>query len=377
MKCSSARCNDRRCSSICARPRNGPASRQTRFVPSEARLAAGADLAGLGFYEVDFGAQVLYLDDRFRALCGVPHECDEGLRALAFWMDHLHPEDRPSVLAVRDQLQDGRLDRVSIEYRYRHLARGEQWIQHLGGVAARDANGRALRTYGVLRDITARKRVEEDLRDLSRRLIRAHEDERALLARELHDDFTQRLAVLAIEIGRAEVTASDQAYAQKMRTIREELGRLSEDVHSLAYQLHPSVLEELGLAEALRTECERRGRQARMEYFLDIDPLPAAIAKDAALCLFRVAQEALSNVTRHSGARAASITLRHMDGGLLLAVSDTGVGFDPEYPSSAPHLGLASMRERVRLVNGTVEVDSAPGRGTTISAWVPAGVTTP
>ena len=97
--------------------------------------------------------------------------------------------------------------------------------------------------------------------------------------------------------------------------------RLSEDIHSLAYQLHPSVLEELGLAEALRAECERRGRQGRLDVSVDLEPLPAGVGKDAALCLFRVAQEALNNVARHAGARAASVTLRQMDGGLLLAVA--------------------------------------------------------
>ena len=109
--------------------------------------------------------------------------------------------------------------------------------------------GRAVRTFGVLRDVTERRRAEDALHDLSRRLIGAHEEERALLARELHDDLTQRLAVLAIDVGRAELAASDGAQAEAMRAVREGLVRLSEDVHSLAYQLHPSVLEELGLAE--------------------------------------------------------------------------------------------------------------------------------
>ena len=245
-------------------------------------------------------------------------------------MEHLHPDDRQRVLDMREQLHDGRLDRLSIEYRYLHPARGEMWIQHLAGVSDARRHRTHGRPFGVLRDITERKRVEDELRDLSRRLIRAHEEERALLARELHDDVTQRLAVLAIDVGRAELAAPDGPQAETMRSVREGLVRLSEDIHSLAYQLHPSVLEELGLAEALRAECERRGRQGRVDLSVELDPLPAVVGKDAALCLFRMAQEALSNVTRHAGARAASVTLRQMDGGLLLAVRDDGVGFDPE-----------------------------------------------
>ena len=339
---------------------------------SEARLAAGADLAGLAFYEVDFSNGATYVDDRFRDVCGVPPEREQGLQTLEFWMEHLHPDDRHRVLDLRQQLHDGRLERLSFEYRFLHPAHGEKWIQHLARVATRDATGRVVRTFGVLRDITEGKRFEDELRDLSRRLIRAHEEERALLARELHDDLTQRLAVLAIDVGRAELAAADGAQAEAMRAVREGLVRLSEDVHSLAYQLHPSVLEELGLAEALRTECERLGRQGRVDLSLRLDPLPDVVGKDAALCLFRVAQEALNNVVRHAGARAATLALRQMDGGLLLAVRDDGVGFDPASPGTGRRLGLASMRERVRLVNGTLDVESAPGQGTAIVAWVPA-----
>jgi len=338
---------------------------------SEARLAAGADLAGLAFYEVDFDQRVAFMDDRFRDVCGVPPDRDQGLQPLEFWIEHLHPDDRQRVMDQRRQLHDGRLERLIIEYRFLHPARGEKWIHHVARVARRDATGRAVVTFGVLRDITTPKRAEEERRDLSRRLIQAHEEERALLARELHDDLTQRVAVLAIEVGRAELAAPEGSQAQAMGSVREGLVRLSEDIHSLAYQLHPSVLEELGLAEALRAECERVGRQGRLDLSVELDPLPAFVGRDAALCLFRVAQEALNNVTRHAGARAASVALRQMDGGLLLAVRDDGVGFDPASPGTGMSLGLASMRERVLLANGTLDIESAPGRGTEIVAWVP------
>ncbi|MCX6362701.1 MAG: PAS domain-containing protein [Actinobacteria bacterium] len=345
---------------------------QEALHESEARLTSGAELAGLGFYEVDFSTGAMYADDRLRDLCGVPPGRDQGLQVLEFWMEHLHPDDLPHVSDLRQQLHEGRRERFSFEYRYLHPDRGETWIQHLAGAAARDATGRALRTYGVLRDVTERKRAEDELHDLSQRLIGAHEDERALLARELHDDVSQRLAVLAIDIGRAELAAPQGAQAEAMREVRAGLVRLSEDVHSLAYQLHPSILEELGLDEALRAECERRERQGRLDLTLDLEPLTGVVGKDAALCLFRVAQEALNNVAHHAGVRAATVTLRQMDGGLLLGVSDGGAGFDAGHPGEGMHLGLASMRERVRLVHGTLDIESAPGHGTTILAWVPA-----
>ena len=342
------------------------------FRTSEARLKAGAELAALAFYEVDFDNGTAYADDRFREVCGFPRTGEQGLQVLEFWLEHLHLDDRDRVADLREQLHDGRLDRLSLEYRFLHPTRGPVWIHHLAGVTKRDAAGRAVATYGVLRDVTERKRVENELRDLSRRLIRAHEEERAILARELHDDVTQRLAVLAIDVGRVEEASSDGPQEAVMRSVREGLVSISEDIHSLAYQLHPSVLEELGLVEALRAECDRRARQGTLVLSVDLDPLPAAVGKDAAICLFRVAQEALNNVTRHAGASAASVTLRKMDDGLLLAVGDNGVGFDPLDPKRRRSLGLASMRERVELVDGSLDIESAPGRGTEVIAWVPA-----
>jgi signal transduction histidine kinase len=192
-----------------------------------------------------------------------------------------------------------------------------------------------------------------------------------MVARELHDDVTQRLAVLAIDAGRAELAAASGEQAEAMRVLREGLVRISEDVHSLAYQLHSSVLEELGLVEALRAACERLGRRSRVEVSLDLDPKADRLERDAALCLFRVAQEALNNVFRHSRTQVARVALQPMDGGVLLAVRDEGIGFDPRNPGTRKTLGLASMRERLRLVHGTLDIESAPGNGTAVIAWVP------
>jgi PAS domain S-box-containing protein len=345
---------------------------QEALRTSEARLEAGVELAGLAFYEVDFSAGAMYVDDRFRDLCGVPPDREHGLQALEFWMEHLHPDDRPRVMDARQRLHDGRLEQLFADYRFLPPGQGQKWIQHIARAATRDASGRTVKSYGVLRDVTERRRAEDELYDLSRRLIGAHEEERELLARELHDDVSQRLAVLAIDVGRAELAAPEGEQAEALQEVRAGLVRLSEDIHSLAYQLHPSILEELGLGEALRAECERRGRQGQLDPTVDLGPLPAIIGAAAALCLFRVTQEALNNVARHAGVCAATVTLRQMDGGLLLAVSDGGVGFDPKKPREGMSLGLASMRERVRLANGTLDIESAPGQGTTILAWVPA-----
>jgi PAS domain S-box-containing protein len=130
----------------------------------EARMAAGAELAGLAFYEVYLDSGAMYTDARLRGLCGIPPERDSGLQALEFWIEHIRPEDRQRVLDLRRDLHEGTQDTLALEYRYLHPTRGEVWIHHLAGVARRGADGRAVATYGVLRDITERRRAEEALR---------------------------------------------------------------------------------------------------------------------------------------------------------------------------------------------------------------------
>jgi signal transduction histidine kinase len=218
-----------------------------------------------------------------------------------------------------------------------------------------------------------RRRAERETASLSGRLLMVHENERRRVARELHDDVTQRLAALAIEATRIEGPhrmSGDEA----TRSIRDGLVKLSEDVHALSYRLHPSVIEDLGLVEALKAECERVTRSGAVTVQFTAKEIPKKLPQDTALCVFRVAQEALRNVVRHAGASSVEVSVARLDGGLQLAVSDNGTGFDPGRHADRPSLGLASIRERVNLLKGTVDIDSAQGRGTTVLAWVPLSV---
>jgi signal transduction histidine kinase len=337
---------------------------------SEARLVAGADLAGLGYYEANFDDGVMYMDERLRDLCGPPPEV-VGLQALEFWMAHLHPDDRPRVMHDRDRLHGGVVDRISTDYRYLHPERGERWFQHVARVGSRDANRHAIGTYGVLRDLTERKRSEDDLRSLSRRLTGAHEEERARLARELHDDLTQRLASLAISLGLLGQAPTGGSATETIGVVRDGLARLSEDVHTLSYRLHPTILEDLGLVEALRVECERFSKLDSVTVEQQMQQISREIPLETALCLFRVTQESLRNVRRHARASTVVVSLCQVDSGLQLTVSDDGLGFDPMDQRHSGHLGLASMRERVDLLSGRFELESAPGKGTTVRVWVP------
>jgi signal transduction histidine kinase/DNA-binding CsgD family transcriptional regulator len=206
---------------------------------------------------------------------------------------------------------------------------------------------------------------------LGGQLLKAQEQERARVARDLHEDVTHRLARLAIDVGRAERSTLPPETLALLSDVRQGLSQLGKDVHALAYRLHPSILEDLGLGDALRAECDQLARLHGMSVKVQIRDLPAPVAPDTALCLFRVAQEAVRNVLRHAGARKVHVLLCREGEQLYLAVRDDGVGFDLRRTRTRPGLGHASMLERVRLLDGRLSISSAPGRGTTVRAWVP------
>jgi signal transduction histidine kinase len=219
-----------------------------------------------------------------------------------------------------------------------------------------------------------RRRAEGESSALSGRLLTVHEDERRRLARELHDDVTQRLARLAIDAARLESTQTLPRSTHRS-TVHSDLVRLSDDVHALSYRLHPSILDDLGLEEALKAECEHVARQGDVRVDVDVQTVPSKLPQDVALCIFRVAQEALRNVIRHAHASVATVTLAMKNGGLNLEVKDNGHGFDLGERVDHPSLGHASMEERIRLVRGRLQIRSTAGQGTTISAWVPLAST--
>jgi PAS domain S-box-containing protein len=220
-------------------------------------------------------------------------------------------------------------------------------------------------------DITDRLQAELTARDLAGRLINAQEEERSRVARDLHDDITQRLARLSIDAARILRAATDPGFVGTLKEMGEDLVRLSEDVHAIAYRLHPSVLEDLGLSEALASECARFARRENIPCEIKKHDLPAVIARPIALGLFRVGQEALRNIGRHARAKSVEVTLRGTEKGVQLAVNDNGVGFDTSTRRAKPSMGLASMRERISYLGGELDIESRPGHGTTIVAWAP------
>ncbi|WP_119269497.1 sensor histidine kinase [Taklimakanibacter deserti] len=222
----------------------------------------------------------------------------------------------------------------------------------------------------LLHERGKRRRSEADASDLSRQLIHAQEAERARLACELHDDVTQRLARLAIDAARHARGPVNPGVHNGMKSIHDGLVRLGEDVHALSYRLHPSILTDLGLAEAVKSECENFSQSSTQLEVKTLD-IPDDLPHDIALCLYRIVQESLRNVARHSKASRTEVHLSRLDDGLQITISDNGVGFDPRHRREGMTLGLASMRQRLASHTGRLDIASSPGHGTTVTAWVP------
>lgn len=333
---------------------------------SEERLSLAAAAANIGIWVWDIARNRIWATENWCRMFGFQ---PNAVISFATVIQHIHPDDRATVAHAVQRALDERVDYVG-EYRVVLPAGTQRWIAARGRLDS-TANAKQARMLGASMDITERRHAEEAARSLSGRLINAQEEERARLARELHDDITQRLARLAIDVARCELGTADPAPAITAQAVREGLTRLSEDVHALSYRLHPALLHDLGLCEALRAEAERFAKSEAIPVDLKERDLPDPVPAEAALCLFRVVQEALRNIGRHAQAHQVQISLRSVDGGLQLAVQDDGRGFDPAGERARPSLGLASMRERVHLLGGELDVESASGCGTTVVAWVP------
>jgi PAS domain S-box-containing protein len=222
-------------------------------------------------------------------------------------------------------------------------------------------------------DITDRKLAEAALANVSRRLIEAQEQERARIARELHDDINQRLGMLAIEIQQLQQNFPDvpAEVRSRMRDLWKQTSDIATDVQSLSHELHSSKLEYLGIAAAMRGFCKEFGEQQSVEVDFQTHDLPLPLEADISLCLFRVLQEALHNSAKHSGVGRFEVRLWGTSDEVHLTVRDFGIGFDSEVAKESQGLGLVSMEERLKLVNGTLLIESQPKRGTTIHARVP------
>ncbi len=232
----------------------------------------------------------------------------------------------------------------------------------------------------ICNDITQRKQAEmallksqEDFRNLAGKLLSVQEAERRRLAREMHDDLAQRLAVLAIDIGKIERYFENTANPvfETLQSVRERLVNLSGDIHAISRQLHPSILEDLGLVDAIKSECSIFTKREGIAVDYQVENVPLRITKDVGISIYRIVQEGLRNVAKHAGTTQLQVLLTGMDDSIYLTIKDQGVGFDLKEAEKKLGLGLVSMQERVRLIQGNISIESRPGKGTVINVQAP------
>jgi len=254
-----------------------------------------------------------------------------------------------------------------------------------------DHKGAPVLLGGVAVDITERKQAEEalhrnqlelhqqqvQLEELTSKLLAAQEHERKRIARDLHDDVSQRLAALVLEVASLEHHPSTVPgeLTRALAPLREQLEQLSDDVHTLAYRLHPSLLEHAGLRPAVEEHVHQVSRRTGLPIHLKMLDVPEAVPLDQATCLFRVMQESVQNVVKHAQATTVTVQLRGASKGVGLSVIDNGKGFDPQdLRTHQQGLGLSSMEERLRQLHGFFRIQSRPSHGTKVCAWVPCEV---
>ena len=232
-----------------------------------------------------------------------------------------------------------------------------------------------IQTEGFLRNSEqALATSRQELRDLAARLLTVQEEERRRISRDLHDDINQRLAMLIVQAESLEthLPASAVGCSKELRSIQDRLTELSDDVRHLAYQFHPSILDDLGLPVALQRLIDECAVRSNISISLDVMAAPKAVPQTVSTCLYRIAQECLANIMKHAHASKARVSLASTAEGITLTVQDDGVGFDTQQVIDNPRgLGVVGMAERVRLVHGTVTIDSIPQQGTRLSIHVP------
>ncbi len=332
---------------------------------SESRLNLAANAADAGLWTLDVASGIFWVTEKTRDLFAFPQNTD-----ITFddFLAVVHPDDRPMIQQAVDQAIQSK-EEIKVQYRILRSDGSIRWMSSRGHIQFQGSENPGL-LMGVTIDITERKGTEERLlasqkalRAFTSRLLTIQEEERRRLARELHDDLSQRLAVLAIETGQLEKKADP---GSKLQHIREQLVKLSADVHDISRQLHPSIIDDLGLVDAMNSECLSFSRRENLEIRFEQSHIPPRIPRDVAICFYRVLQESLRNVKKHAVTDRAEVAIFGDGEELVLRIRDAGVGFDIEKAHHKAGLGLVSMEERARLIKGEFKIQSRPGEGTTI-----------
>ena len=338
---------------------------------SEKRFQVMADTTPSLVWMCDAQGKITYLNESRLAFTGLHPDAAANPAHFDTWTECIHPDDLKNLLDTVSQALKTR-ERFSLEYRLRRSDGVYRWMLDVAAPRV-NGDGSFAGLIGSGTDTTDQKLAQQALTKVSGQLIEAQEKERSRIARDLHDDICQRLALLAMQISQANRNADGSAETTKHRLeeIQKHCSEIAGDVQSLSHQLHSSKLDYLGAVAAIKGFCDEFSRQHEVSIKVTDANVPRELPQDISLCLFRVAQEALQNAVKYSGTNHFTVHVLGMVDCVQLVVSDAGAGFDVEAAKSNRGLGLVSMQERVHLVHGTLSVESRPGIGTKILAVVP------
>jgi PAS domain S-box-containing protein len=340
----------------------------------EQQFHALADNVPAHFAYIDRSRRYQFLNKHCEALFQRPAEALQGMSV----QDLLGPEDYAKLKPFLDQALAG--EPVSFEYRRQLHGDG---MRYLSGqyVPDRDDQGNVRGVLALMTDITTLKSNEAllrareaQLRELGAKLLRAQEEERRRISRDLHDDVMQRMGALALELyGLASTTSSqDEGLQSQLKSFGASAEQLTTDLQRMAHQLHPSVLEFGGLETALREQVDEFGSRTGISAEFITKDVPKDIPLDHATCLYRIVQEGLQNVQKHAEATTVLVRLMRTGRGLGLCIHDDGRGVENvDGATQRKGLGLTSMAERVGMLNGVFRIRAKPGQGTELHAWVP------
>jgi len=341
---------------------------ETILRDREERFRLAAHAGKMFAYEWHADTDVIVRSEESTRILGIDESLD---RTREQALGRVHPDDRERLLAAMAALTPEK-PYLQVSYRILRPDNTEIWVER-NSRAHFDGQGRLVRVVGMVVDITERKRAEEALSSARLKLIKAQEQERSRIARELHDDINQRLALLTVELDQLRHSQADLADEVRGRLdgLRGDAAEIAADIQALSHELHSPKLEYLGITAAMKSFCQGFAEKQDVEVDFKTHDIPGQLPLEISLCLFRVLQEALHNSAKHSGAGNIEVRLWGTLDDIFLTVRDSGSGFDSAAGRENHGIGLISMEERVKLVNGTFSIDSQPNLGTTIHARVP------
>ncbi len=345
---------------------------ETKLRESESLLSQAEEIAHLGSWEFDVASATARVSKNLRQMYGLSPE-EEFSREL--YLEHVHAKDRSR---VRRALEDAATKCEPFEFQLRYiLPKGETRFLYMRGHPVAGPDGKTVRLIGVVQDITDQKRMEEHTRQLWRQMIQGRDEERRRMARELHESAGQSLAALKMNLARLyESLPKNRRLVRTLwRTSAELTEAAAREVRTMSYLMHPPLLDEAGLAPALRWYARGFAERSKILVRVDLAENFGRVSRELEITVFRVVQEALTNVHRYSGSGTARIRIWRDERELHAEVQDEGCGLAIAGVAGGSHtppgVGIAGMRERVQQLNGTFDIDSVPGKGTTVRITLP------